>query len=98
MWSSDTELLHIVPQHMYHDPAFIAGNRLGLTRLRDAIDAALAAPGKTAQASVMPIDGEGYNVFVRCETERFMELVPYGYTDEVARQTGAGWARMREAR
>lgn len=83
-WSEDDALLHVIAQRSYHDPAFIVGNREGLTRLRDALNAALEAPSTTQKADAMCNDGECYRVCVRCETEREMELAQLGYTYEWA--------------
>lgn len=66
----DLAFLHIVPQFMWHSPAYIAGNVKGLTALRDALTAAIES-GK-AEASVFANDGEGYGVEItrhRCTSE-----------------------------
>lgn len=55
------ETLHIYAQSCWHDEAWIAGNREGLTRLRDAIDKALL-DGKGNSDHVFTTDGEGYRV------------------------------------
>lgn len=65
MWEgADVAFLHIYGQYQWHHPATIKGNRLALTALRDAIDAALS--GRHGQASVFATDGEGYSVDVHC--------------------------------
>lgn len=60
-WDS-MEWLHIYGQHSYHSEATIRGTSAGLTRLRDAINAALERG--EGQATVMASDGEGYHVQV----------------------------------
>lgn len=81
-WSDAANVLHIIAQPMAHDDAYIIGTQEGLKRLRDAIDAALAAPGHPRSASVMCNDGEGYFAAVRCVPGRRMETAPYGYTED----------------
>ena len=76
----DTRLLHIIAQHTYHGEAFIAGNQAALKVLRDTIDAALNSPAKSFYSVHFCCDGEGYAVRARCENERNMALMPYGYT------------------
>lgn len=84
-WPDTANVLHIIAQPMAHDNAYIIGTPEGLKRLRDAIDAALAAPGHPRCASVMCDDGEGYYAAVRCVPGRRMSEAPYGYTDEAFR-------------
>lgn len=56
-------LLHIYSPPFYHQEAFIVGNREGLERLRDALDALLSAgQEKVVSETVFHGDGEGYEV------------------------------------
>lgn len=71
--------VHILPQQCWHDPAFIVGNREGLTALRDAINDALIH--ESASTEVFADDGEGYRVAVVYRHD--MSDVPFGYTDEI---------------
>jgi hypothetical protein len=70
-------LAHLIPQRRPHAPAFLVGDRGALTRIRDAITAALETG--EGSCSVFASDGEGYGVHVLCVTD--MEGVPFGYTD-----------------
>lgn len=61
----DIALLHIYAQYGWHDTAWIAGNRDGLLKLRNAIDAALTDKhGLGLSESVSVNDGEGYKIAV----------------------------------
>ena len=71
-------LLHLIAQATWHSPAFVVGNRLGLTALRDTIDKALQ-DGEAA-IEVSADDGEGYGVHVRCVASDAMADIPLGYT------------------
>lgn len=59
------EILHLYGQTKWHSPAAISGSRLGLERLRSAIDDALN--DRNGVASVMTDDGEGYALVVMRE-------------------------------
>lgn len=72
-------IIHVIAQVAWHDPAFIVGNREGLTALRAALDAALSSDSGSYCTAFVE-DGEGFNLHVRCMTTPEMEGVPYGYT------------------
>lgn len=78
-------LLHILPQHMWHDDAVIVGTRPALLALRDALDRALT-DGASAMGA-MPNDGEGYWLGVACVSADDMKGVPLGYAAEEAADT-----------
>lgn len=78
---TQTPVLHIIAQTYYHQPAFIVGNRDGLTALRDALNVALKS-SRPVEAIVYPSDGEGYRVHVRCVGN--CDDIPLGYTDRDA--------------
>lgn len=83
-------ILHLIAQPYWHRPAFVVGNRDGLTALRDAIDAALA--GGEPAAETMCRDGEGYRIHVRCVPAAEMDAIPLGYTDrELCPDSGDPW-------
>lgn len=69
--------VHVYAQSRWHDEAFIVGDVTALTRLRDALNAALEA-GR-GSALVMAADGEGYRLHVvRHETARMDRMrLPY---------------------
>jgi hypothetical protein len=54
--------LHVYGQATWHDEVTICGDRLSLTRLRDAIDVALGSRKSTIEVWVA--DGEGYSLHV----------------------------------
>lgn len=70
-------VVHVYAQRQWHDEAFIVGDTLALTELRDALSAALEA-GR-GSALVMAADGEGYHLHVvRHETARMDRMrLPY---------------------
>lgn len=57
-----TSLLHLYSPIVHHGEAYIVGDRVGLTALRDAIDRALAED--SAAVEVFIADGEAYTAFV----------------------------------
>ncbi len=79
-FDNDVELLHIFAQPTQHDEAYIVGNRLGLTRLRDAIDAALEQRG-AHDAAVCANDGEGYAAVVVFGEMEQMNTLALPYTE-----------------
>ena len=80
-------LLHVLPQHQWHDEVVIVGNMAGLLKLKAALDDAISR-GENVSRSVFCTDGEGYRVIVIPATNDQMEEVPYGYTDPIARDKG----------
>lgn len=96
-WPEGTEILHILPQGAWHDPAWIIGTSDAITALRDALNVALASEltdGRSAAAvfSHMAADGEGYKVSCRVVSAATMDVVPFGYTEDVANPT-MDWPR-----
>ena len=98
VWPEGTDILHIIAQGAWHDPAWIIGTRSAITALRDALNAALALPvtdGRAAPAvcGAMSADGEHYGVVCRVVSAATMETVPFGYTEDIARGDVArpGW-------
>mgnify|MGYP003346249493 CR=1 FL=1 len=71
-------ILHLHPQYCPHDFAAILGNRVALTALREAIDAALRCSA-TNGFRAFGDDGEGY----ACVVGLFEDMVdvPLGYAD-----------------
>ena len=69
--------VHVYAQSQWHDEAFIVGDVLALTELRDALDKAIAS-GR-GSALVFAADGEGYRLHVvRHETTRMDRMrLPY---------------------
>lgn len=84
------ETLHIYAQSSWHDEAWIAGNREGLTRLRDAIDKALL-DGKGNSDHVFTTDGEGYRVIAMKLTDEELGKLGMPYTDDIAAGGGTVW-------
>ena len=85
--------VHLYPQALWHDGAYVSGNRIGLLALRKAIDEALCAPDQSAVADVFTNDGEGYDLRVRCVPGERIYRLALPYTDEAAKETdpGAVW-------
>ena len=80
------EGLHVHGQAVWHDAAYIVGTRAGIQKLRDALDAALAAEDGTAMAEeVFANDGEGYQVNVHVLPYAEFSPLACPYTDEIAR-------------
>jgi hypothetical protein len=73
------KIVHIHAQAIFHDDAWIVGNREGLESLRAAIDEALREGKGSIEAFV--VDGEGFDISV-IQTDREDLAVPY--TDEMA--------------
>jgi len=69
--------VHVYAQGQWHDEAFIVGDALALTQLRDALDKAIASGHGSAM--VFAADGEGYRLHVvRHETARMDRMrLPY---------------------
>jgi len=85
----DDRTLHIYAQSVWHDNAEIIGTVDGLTRLRDAINEALASG--VGVANVMASDGEGYYAAVKMVAESDFRGLASQYTDEVANGGGGDW-------
>lgn len=62
-------MIHIFPQHQWHDESFIMGEPQDLLALADAIQRAVAMHGDPSKPPAQKVetytnDGEGYNIFV----------------------------------
>lgn len=64
-----TPLCHLYGQGMWHDNAYIVANRIGLEKLREAIDMALNNGEFRMSSSTS--DDEGYSLFVSCVPDNF---------------------------
>lgn len=83
--------LAIYGQSGPHDEAAIVGSRLGLQRLRDAIDVALttgAAAIGNDESPQDPGDGEGYQLFIAVADAAERERLESPYSDWPATRTG----------
>jgi len=56
----DKAILKVYPAKFWHDDVVIIGNKAGLTKLKEAIETALA--GKSSSALVQETDGCEYNI------------------------------------
>jgi hypothetical protein len=91
-WAEGTPLVHVIAQRVWHDPAFIAGNRAGIEALRDACNTALSyGVNVSSDARVFASDGEGYRVIVRVLDAAGMDDMPYGYVDPMAQLNTPFW-------
>jgi hypothetical protein len=73
--SVEMPVVHVWSQGAWHDSAYIVGDRDGLIKLRGAIDQAIKSGA--ASAEVFVIDGEGYNIEVKCVEDTKRLAVPY---------------------
>ncbi|MCK1981975.1 MULTISPECIES: hypothetical protein [Peribacillus] len=62
-------LCHIFGQQMWHSNAYLIANRTALLELREAIDVALKHD--ETRLGLMPSDGEGYDLFIKCVEDNF---------------------------
>ena len=77
------KILHLYPGETYHAEGYVAGNRDGLIKLRDAIDRAITLGKGAAPVSIN--DGEGYTCFVLCVPNEEADnlIVPYTAEDAI---------------
>jgi hypothetical protein len=62
-------MCHIFGQQMWHSNAYLIANRTALLELREAIDVALKH--EETRLGLMPSDGEGYDLFIKCVEDDF---------------------------
>src|SRR5690348_14978169 len=79
----DMETVHVYAQGAWHKEAYIAGNRSGLEKLRNALATALESGA--ADANVFVNDGEGYEICVRLVDDETANKLIVPYTEEYAR-------------
>ena len=60
---------HIFGQQMWHGEAYLIANRTALLELKEAIDVALKH--EETRLGLMPSDGEGYDLFIKCVEDDF---------------------------
>jgi hypothetical protein len=60
---------HIFGQQMWHGNAYLIANRTALMELKEAIDVALKH--EETRLCLMPSDGEGYDLFIKCVEDDF---------------------------
>lgn len=77
----DDVICHIYGQQMWHDSAYIVGNKKGLENLRVLIDLALEKDEAVVD-SFYPKDFEGYKLYVACVEESVLEELELPYYDE----------------
>lgn len=73
--------LHLYAQSQWHSPAYIAGDREALMRLRHVITLALGDIDYQAKAEFFTNDGEGYQLYIKMMPSEWMENVQLPYTD-----------------
>lgn len=74
------DTLHIYGQFAQHSNVYIAGDRISLIRLREAIN--LALDNDVEEMEFFTNDGEGYSVVVSCLSEDKMDTLGVPYTWE----------------
>lgn len=62
-------LCHIFGQQMWHSNVYLIANRTALLELKEAIDVALKH--EETRLGLMPSDGEGYDLFIKCVEDDF---------------------------
>ncbi|MFS0638224.1 hypothetical protein AB1K84_20160 [Mesobacillus foraminis] len=60
---------HIFGQQMWHSNAYLIANRTALLELKEAIEVALKH--EETRLGLMPSDGEGYDLFIKCVEDDF---------------------------
>lgn len=96
---NEGEYLHVYSPLIWHDDAFILGNRKGLEALRDRIDRALEhGASMDATGGFFQNDGEGYTVSVLRIDDDLIDRIPCSYTDDCARDDGSHevWREVRD--
>jgi hypothetical protein len=73
---------------MWHDEAWIVGDRPALVALRDVIDAALSSEQRFAATTMMVSDGEAYSVVVIAADRKTLETLHLPYIYEPASDDG----------
>ncbi len=74
---NEPNIIHLHSQCYEHDDAHIVGDAMALRRLRDAIDRALAEPGRAAPVGAFAADGEGYDIMIRVVEDMSDMRLPY---------------------
>jgi hypothetical protein len=77
-------LLHIFGPEAHHDESFIAGNREALVALRNAVELALISGVSTLSGYVN--DGEGFELYVMCASDKEMDNLAVPYSTDYARE------------
>lgn len=72
---------HIYSQDSWHGEAYIVGNRAGLEKLRNALNATLEK-GNTKN-TFWPNDDESYDLFMACMNEDDFESLKLPYTHDI---------------
>ncbi|MBT2681966.1 hypothetical protein J7E38_23685 [Bacillus sp. ISL-35] len=74
-------ICHIFGQQMWHSNAYLIANRTALLELKDAIEVALRH--EETRLGLMPSDGEGYDLFIKCVEDDFeWETLEMPYHDK----------------
>lgn len=88
--------LQIYAQALWHEDAYIMGNRAALEGLRDAINHALEGGKPEELNAFVEFDGEGYGVWV-CEcADKELRILMGHYVDELGQRDGIDPRRLVE--
>jgi hypothetical protein len=93
LWPDEArnQLLHILPQEIYHGDAQIRGSNAALKRLGEAlIKASKTGQGTRSEVGMMASDGEGYRVLIYPMSDQQMESGPMPYSTQ-----GLSWEHER---
>lgn len=84
--------LHLYAQECEHDNAYIVGSRESLTKLRNAVDEALANKAQhkssDALAEFFAADGEGYGLYVKVVPGAVETRLQLPYAEPIGRPLG----------
>lgn len=80
--SEQEPLAHIYAQEFWHCDSYIIANKEGLSRIREALNEAIASESGESSIELMCNDGEGYTLkVVRREGEEVWNKLALPYTD-----------------
>lgn len=78
-------ILHVYGQRQWHEEVYIAGDRVALQLLANAINKAISDGTGECQTSVN--DGEGFDVYVsRVEDQQTLDNLAVPYTKDAAKE------------
>lgn len=72
------DILKIFGSKTYHDQVIIIGDKESLTKLKNAIEKTIEN-GNTSKFDSFESDGEGFDIFVKCETIENLDKLPLHY-------------------
>jgi hypothetical protein len=86
------DIVHLIAQYAHHDNAAIVANKLGLIRLREAIDEAIETG--SSGVGTFASDGEGYILLVSCVDD--FDGISMPYTADYCSRGGACFKSQKD--